>query len=37
MVIVIMLVCTLIGLAVMGAMPKKKKRKKIINNKNIKL
>jgi hypothetical protein len=32
-----MLACTLIGLAVMGAMPKKKKRKKIINNKNIKL
>jgi hypothetical protein len=37
MAIVIMLVCSLIGLAVMGAMPKKKKRKKIINNKNIKL
>lgn len=37
MVLTIMLVCTLIGLAVMGAMPKKKKRKKIINNKNIKL
>lgn len=37
MAIAIVLVCTLIGLAVMGAMPKKKKRKKIINNKNIKL
>lgn len=37
MVIAIILVCSLIGLAVMGAMPKKKKRKKIINNKNIKL
>ena len=37
MVLTIMLVCTLIGLAVMGAMPKKKKRKKIINNKKIKL
>lgn len=37
MIIAIVLVCTLIGLAVMGAMPKKKKRKKIINNKKIKL
>lgn len=37
MAIAIVLVCTLIGLAVMGAMPKKKKRKKIINNKKIKL
>lgn len=37
MVIAIVLVCSLIGLAVMGAMPKKKKRKKIINNKKIKL
>lgn len=37
MVIAIILVCSLIGLAVMGAMPKKKKRKKIINNKKIKL
>ena len=37
MIIVILVICSLIGLAIMGAMPKKKKRKKIINNKNIKL
>lgn len=37
MIIVILVICSLIGLAIMGAMPKKKKRKKIINNKKIKL